>query len=159
MSRNLRLESPTDYYHVMQRGVGKQILFEDDGDYQRYINKLKECKSELDFKVAIYLNNTGLADTKSILEFFGSIDSFKEYHSLNCEQQYLDCETDLATCDKGLEIIRKHYGTEFENTLIVKQLCKSERDKIIHEMKKAGLSLKRIELLTGVSKTIIRRVQ
>lgn len=249
MSRNLRIESPTGYYHVMQRGVGKQILFEDENDYKRYINKLRECKSELDFELAAYclmnnhvhllihstsiqtisklmarigtsyaayyntkydhfgsvfqgrylsepisdekylrdctryihnnpvkagigpaagylwssysnyLNNEGLTDTKPILEYFGNIESFKEYHGHDCEHQYLECETDLATCDKGLEIIRMHYGTEFENTLIVKQLCKSERDKIIHEMKMAGLSLKRIELLTGVSKTIIRRVK
>lgn len=249
MSRNLRIESPTGYYHIMQRGVGKQILFEDSNDYLRYIEKLRDCKEELGFELAAYclmnnhvhllirssnvavmsklmlkigtsyaayynikydhvgtvfqsrylsepitdekylrdctsyihnnpvkagisaidryvwssysdyLGNHGLADTKSVLDSFGSLDAFKEYHNRNCEHEYLECETDLATCDKGLEIIRKHYGTEFENTLIVKQLCKSERNQIIHEMKKAGLSLKRIELLTGVSKDIVRRVK
>ena len=39
MSRRVREESKTGYYHVMQRGAGKQILFEDNTDYQRYVDK------------------------------------------------------------------------------------------------------------------------
>ena len=233
----------------MQRGVGKQILFEDERDYERYIKKLSECKAELEFDLAAYclmnnhvhllihttsvpvmsrlmsrigtsyaayynekydhcgtvfqgrylsepitdekylrdctryihnnptkagissldgyrwssysdyLRNDGLADTEVLMEHFGNLETFKEYNKQECEREYLDCDVDLATCDRGLEIIRAHYGTEFENTLIVRQLCREERNKIIREMKKAGLSPKRIELLTGVSRDIIRRIK
>lgn len=59
MSRNLRLESPTGLYHVMQRGTGKQIIFEDENDYDRYIRKLIECRDKFHFKIIGYclMNN------------------------------------------------------------------------------------------------------
>lgn len=59
MSRRPREESETGYYHVMQRGAGKQILFEDDTDYQRYLDKLLECKNEIGFLLPAYclMNN------------------------------------------------------------------------------------------------------
>lgn len=43
----------------MQRGTGKQILFEDDTDYAKYLAKLKECKERYETKVAAYclMNN------------------------------------------------------------------------------------------------------
>lgn len=59
MSRQARKESPTGYYHVIQRGTGKQIIFEDDADYTKYLTKLKECKDRYEIKVAAYclMNN------------------------------------------------------------------------------------------------------
>ena len=36
----IRAESPTGFYHIMQRGVGKQIIFEDDFDYKVYLSKI-----------------------------------------------------------------------------------------------------------------------
>lgn len=40
MPQNIRVESPTGFYHIMQRGVGKQIIFEDDFDYKVYLSKI-----------------------------------------------------------------------------------------------------------------------
>ena len=36
----IRPESPMGFYHIMQRGVGKQIIFEDDIDYKVYLSKI-----------------------------------------------------------------------------------------------------------------------
>ena len=54
MSRHIREESPTGYYHIIQRGTGKQILFEDDNDYNRYLRKLKESKDANEVKLVAY---------------------------------------------------------------------------------------------------------
>lgn len=54
MSRHVREESPTGYYHIIQRGTGKQILFEDDNDFDRYLRKLKESKDASEVKLIAY---------------------------------------------------------------------------------------------------------
>lgn len=54
MSRQARAESMSGIYHVMQRGDGKQILFEDVEDYCYFLKKLKAIKAELDFKLLAY---------------------------------------------------------------------------------------------------------
>ena len=59
MSRCTRAESPTGLYHVMVRGAGKQILFEDDRDYARFISRLEENKTKSSIDVVAYclMNN------------------------------------------------------------------------------------------------------
>lgn len=54
MARRAREISPTGYYHVIQRGVGKQILFEDERDYNRYLRKLRESKEHYQVSVVAY---------------------------------------------------------------------------------------------------------
>lgn len=46
--------SPTGIYHVMQRGVGKQIIFESDEDYRFYLKKLKTYKELLKYEIVAY---------------------------------------------------------------------------------------------------------
>lgn len=59
MPRQARLESPTGYYHITQRGMGKQIIFEHDSDYERYLDKLVEYREIFNFKIIAYclMNN------------------------------------------------------------------------------------------------------
>ena len=262
MSRRPRRESPTGYYHVIQRGTGKQILFEEESDYERYITKLVECKVDLDFEVCAYclMNNhvhmlihvdclntlsklmlrlgrsyagyynvkydhTGyvfqgrfysdpiyddqyllaciryihnnpvkaglgqrdsyrwssyndykgsgvngrersfgdrvrlrLVDNEKILAMFESVDQFIEFSQSADDKVFADVEVDVTTCAVGQEIIRKHFGNEFENSLMVKQLRVEERNQIIREMKQAGMNNHQIELVTGVSRRIVSRV-
>lgn len=54
MSRPERVDSPTGIYHVMQRGVGKQIIFESENDYKYYIKKLKEYKGVFNIDIISY---------------------------------------------------------------------------------------------------------
>lgn len=54
MARRAREISPTGYYHVIQRGVGKQIIFEDEKDYNRYLRKLRESKEQYQVSVVAY---------------------------------------------------------------------------------------------------------
>ncbi|MBQ9413267.1 MAG: transposase [Oscillospiraceae bacterium] len=54
MPRGARKKSESGYYHIVQRGNGKQILFEDDADNRRYLSILQKCRLELGFELAAY---------------------------------------------------------------------------------------------------------
>lgn len=49
--RSRRKPSNIDIYHVMVRGVGRQIIFEDDYDRQSYLSGLKEMAAKYDIEV------------------------------------------------------------------------------------------------------------
>lgn len=54
MPRTARKRSASGYYHVLIRGIGKQNIFEDDEDRQRFIDTLKRYKQELTFEIHAY---------------------------------------------------------------------------------------------------------
>ena len=54
MARKLREKSPTGYYHIMARGIDKQIIFEDNKDKENYLKFLKESKDLYDIKIVAY---------------------------------------------------------------------------------------------------------
>lgn len=256
MPRQARKASKTGYYHVIQRGAGKQVLFEDRKDYERYIDKLSECKKELDFKLCAYclMNNhvhmlihvdeittlsrlmrrlgssyagyynvkyehvgyvfqdrylsepiddetyllacvryihnnpvkagfgerdeyrwssyneyrwsgynvapagITIVDSEGILGMFDSVEQFVKFSQSADDKNFIDVEVGATTCEVGQQIIRKHFGNEFENTLMVKQLRVAERNQIIREMKAAGMNNHQIELVTGVSRKIVSHI-
>ena len=59
MPRNKRIESPIECYHVVQRGIGKQILFEDDSDRLKILALLRKYKLEQNIRIFTYclMNN------------------------------------------------------------------------------------------------------
>ncbi|MBO4390027.1 MAG: transposase [Lachnospiraceae bacterium] len=54
MPRKARRESHTKYYHVIVRGVGKQILFENDNDYSYYLSLMKRFSVETGIRICAY---------------------------------------------------------------------------------------------------------
>ena len=54
MPRKARVESKTKIYHVMSRALNKQILFDDEKDYLKFLNIVKSTKSEIDFDLYWY---------------------------------------------------------------------------------------------------------
>ena len=54
MPRTARKRSESGYYHVLIRGIGKQNIFEDDDDRQRFVDTLKRYKQELKFEIHAY---------------------------------------------------------------------------------------------------------
>ena len=54
MGRLAREKSSTGIYHVIIRGVGKQILFEEDEDYYYILHKIEKYKADQDIKVYCY---------------------------------------------------------------------------------------------------------
>lgn len=54
MPRQARMTSASGYYHVINRGIGKQILFEESEDYQRFLETLKRYAEEEKFEIISY---------------------------------------------------------------------------------------------------------
>lgn len=54
MARQARTTSETGYYHVIVRGIGKQIIFEDNQDYNYYLAALEKYSRETSITVCAY---------------------------------------------------------------------------------------------------------
>jgi putative transposase len=54
MSRQLRIEYPDAWYHVMNRGRRREETFKDKTDYKQFIEILKETSQVYKFRVASY---------------------------------------------------------------------------------------------------------
>ena len=52
MSRQPRI--PGEYLHIIVRGIGKQILFEDSSDYKRYLSSLIQYAQQEDITILAY---------------------------------------------------------------------------------------------------------
>ena len=54
MGRTAREKSASGLYHVMLRGIGKQILFEESEDYDRFLDTLARFKEEQSTRIHAY---------------------------------------------------------------------------------------------------------
>jgi len=54
MARAARIKSNSGIYHVMIRGINKQLILEDDEDNQKFFKVLKECKILSGYKIYAY---------------------------------------------------------------------------------------------------------
>ena len=54
MPRTARQYGISGYYHIVSRGIGKQVLFEDEGDHLFFLNTLKKYVQEEQFKIIAF---------------------------------------------------------------------------------------------------------
>ena len=54
MPRRARKQSETGIYHVMLRGIDRQLIFEDSEDYIRFLNIVEECREVCNFQLYAY---------------------------------------------------------------------------------------------------------
>lgn len=54
MPRQARKKSESGIYHVMLRGINQQQIFEDEEDYEKFLQILRECKAVSGFKLFAY---------------------------------------------------------------------------------------------------------
>jgi len=54
MPRTARQESATGIYHIMLRGINQQTIFNDEEDYQKFLEVLKDCKAISVFEIYAY---------------------------------------------------------------------------------------------------------
>jgi REP element-mobilizing transposase RayT len=59
MPRGAREKSSSGIYHIMLRGINKQVIFNDEEDFSRFIYYLGRYKKESDYKIYSYclMNN------------------------------------------------------------------------------------------------------
>jgi putative transposase len=51
MARKARKKSKSGIYHIMMRGINKQLIFEDEKDKRKYLELLIKCKTKSEFKL------------------------------------------------------------------------------------------------------------
>ena len=54
MPRKARQRAESGIYHVMLRGIDRQLIFEDSEDYLRFLDIVQECQALCDFKLYAY---------------------------------------------------------------------------------------------------------
>ena len=54
MPRKARKQSESGIYHVMLRGIDRQLIFEDSEDYIRFLDIVQECRELCNFKLYAY---------------------------------------------------------------------------------------------------------
>lgn len=54
MPRNARKKSDSGIYHVILRGINKQVIFEDDEDHFFFLDKLANCQLKSSFELYAY---------------------------------------------------------------------------------------------------------
>lgn len=54
MPRTAREKSESGIYHVMLRGINRQVIFQDDEDCEKYLQGLSECKTVSGFTLHAY---------------------------------------------------------------------------------------------------------
>ena len=59
MPRQARIKAESKTYHIIMRGINKQIIFEEDNDKNKYLEYLRKYKDECGFKLYAYclMNN------------------------------------------------------------------------------------------------------
>ena len=54
MPRNARKQSKSGIFHVMLRGINRQVIFQDDEDCEKYLQCLVECQKLSGFQLYAY---------------------------------------------------------------------------------------------------------
>ena len=54
MPRHARRKSESGIYHVMLRGVNQQQIFEDQEDFEKFLQVLSDCKAVSEYKLFAY---------------------------------------------------------------------------------------------------------
>ena len=54
MPRQARRKSESGVYHVLLRGINQQQIFEDNEDFEKFLQVLKECKAVSEYKLFAY---------------------------------------------------------------------------------------------------------
>ena len=54
MSRPLRIKYPNAWYHILNRGRRKELIFIDKKDYYRFIDLLKDTSEQWNLRIAAY---------------------------------------------------------------------------------------------------------
>lgn len=54
MPRNARKQSESGIFHIMLRGIDRQIIFQDDEDCEKYLQCLADCKKVSEFTLYAY---------------------------------------------------------------------------------------------------------
>lgn len=134
MPRKPREKSRFGIYHVILRGVNKQIIFEENEDYLQFIRILKKYKEVCEFKLYAYC----LMDN---------------HVHLLIEQT----TTELETIMKRIEVkFVKWYNRKYKRIgYLFQHLNRTLRNQYLQKLHYIGIPIRQLSRLTGISRTAI----
>ena len=112
-----------------------------------------------------YLVGAAVTDTEFVLSVFGGIDQFVEFHKswdddgfsfLDIGGQSSDAKACRMTDHQADEVARSLLGKDWRERIA--DLGKCERNEWLRTLKRAGLSVRQIERMTGIGRGIIAGV-
>lgn len=241
----MRVISETGYYHIILRGNGKQIVFEERADYLHFLHLMKQYSGENHVKICAFclmqnhihllvcdndrnislfmrrlagnyavwfnrkyertghlfqgryiartvesdealcivfryiLNNprkagicsaadypwssykaygnpNSFVDTEVLTEFLGSFAQYAEYIGTDDDEKNDYVFTKRGHDDEwAKKVIRR--SLKIENGSVLKSFDQEARNEALRTLREAGLSVRQIERLTGISKSVIQR--
>lgn len=246
MSRKPRQYTRGKLLHVIVRGIGRQILFENHADYMYYLSLLRKYKQETamdiiayclmenhvhmllqdhDGNTALFMKKTGISyaayynkkyertghlfqdryisqvieDERGLLNVFQYIllnpekagismfasyrwSSYQEYGNRKQLSNSKIIEDLLGSRDQLDNLLRGtsdlqhmepgsrhrddswaqavlHHVLDVKNGVSLQKMAKHDRDDVIRSLRRAGLSIRQIERLTGISRGVIQRLR
>ena len=148
--------------HLFQDRFKSEVI-EDDSYYLtvlRYIhqNPVKAGLSQLEeYRWSSYLEyilSGSITDTIFALELLGGKEKYIEFMSEADETNCLEIiDTNRLTDEKAIDIIRKRY--KIKNAQEIQKLPIEERNKVLHQLKGEGLSVRQISRLTGLNRGVV----
>lgn len=104
-----------------------------------------------------YIDETGLTDVKLALELLGGRKAFELFMTANEENQCLDITDKKQLSDKkAIDITRKI--SKVKNIQQIQSFDREQRDSVLRQLKGAGLSIRQIERITGISRGVVLKV-
>ncbi|MGN0169635.1 MAG: transposase [Lachnospiraceae bacterium] len=117
------------------------------------VNQYKWCN------YLAYLGEKDFTDTEKVMAYFDGRSEFETFVNSASNEECMDisCAKHTFVSDEmGREMIQKISGCK--NVAEFQRLERNERNSYIKKMKEAGLSVRQISRLTGVSKTVVGNV-
>ena len=137
MPRRARNMSASNYIHIIVRGIGKQLLFEDDHDYRYYDNPLP------------------FMDLTAIRNLLGDFGQYKEFIEKNDDDQGLEYSETRHSDAWAKEELARCLGITSGTAL--QKYSKIERDVALVKLKERGLSVRQISRLTGIGRNVVQK--
>ena len=133
MPRKARVESKTKIYHVMSRALNKQILFDNEKDYLKFLHIVKSAKSEIDFDLygyCIMSNHYHLlikdkSNKLSAIKFDN--DEFLKWNELDNHDRCMEVMNNRLTDDDVTKLLYKYMNINTKK----EYLQASEEEKVI----------------------------
>lgn len=98
-----------------------------------------------------------MTDPGILKELIGDYRKMTAFVSQTDEEEYLEAEPARKNDEWALEVIRKKLNIESGTQL--QGYDRKQRDQALVVLKKSGLSIRRIERLTGINRGIIQRAR
>lgn len=244
MPRQARING--EYLHIIVRGIGKQVLFENDEDRMHYLHLLQRYRDDCEVVIMAYclmenhvhlllkdpkgmasvfmkkmgvsyaiyynkkyertghlfqdryksenikddagllavyryiLNNpgkagiaspqayvwssyreygksTGLTDSGMLKEMIGSRGDFHKFLKTEDEEEFLEDVPVKHDDDWAMRMIKR--VLDVSSGTVLQQMSKSERDDSLAKLKKAGLTVRQIERLTGINRGVVQKTK